>query len=39
VYLIQILLPRVESRRGATDDANFTRTREELVEQFSGVTA
>lgn len=39
MYLVQILLPRTESRRGAAEDAGFAQTREELVEAFDGVTA
>lgn len=38
VYLIQILLP-VRGRSGIVGDAAFSRTREELVDAFDGVTA
>ena len=38
MYLIQILLP-ARSREGPVEDAAFTKTREELVAVFEGVTA
>ena len=39
MYLVQILLPRTAGNRGPDEDAHFTRTREELVAAFDGVTA
>ena len=38
MYLVQILLPRVVSGE-AVSDADFARTRAELIAEFSGVTA
>jgi hypothetical protein len=36
MYLIQLLLP---ATRSATTDSGFARTRRELIDAFSGVTA
>ena len=39
MYLIQMLLPRVQAGGEPVDDALYGQTRTELVEQFQGATA
>jgi hypothetical protein len=39
VYLVQILLPRLQRSGDAVPGEHFARTRAELVEAFDGITA